>query len=301
MMNRWIWGPLIGSWLTASVCIHLFYIKRIRFSDEAVLPPVSIIDGAALHTAIRGNLFSRTRGEVTIGSSWRALDMLANYLLDHPDRQLTITGYHTLDESRQTLAPNLGALRADKIWQYLRAAGVSPLQVQTRGVSSEALVFVNDTTSALAFTFAGKPVTTARTLAEGQQYIDLFHPMELYFPTGSTAFIRTPDTDQFMIDAARYWVGEGRRIHPNDVLLLTGHTDSVGSDRINQRLSLGRARAVQLAMQQAGLPTRVFRLDGRGESQPIAPNATPEGREANRRVTIVVQKKPNRTGGKANR
>jgi len=104
-----------------------------------------------------------------------------------------------------------------------------------------------------------------------------------------------------MADAARYWAGDGLRIHPNDVLLLTGHTDSVGSDQSNQRLSLGRAKAVQQAMQQSGIPGRAFRTVGRGESQPIAPNATPEGREANRRVTIVVQKKPNRTSGDAAR
>ena len=295
---------MVISWVTASVCIHMFYIKRIRFREQPVLAPVPIIDratpdGATLHTSLRGNLFPKTRGELAIGTNWRALDSLANYLLRHPDRQLTITGYHTHAESRQTLVPNLGAVRANGIWQFLRAAGVSPLQMHIRGLSTEALVFVNDTTNALAFAFAEKPATTARTLAEGQRYIDLFHPMELYFPTGSTAFIRTPDTDQFMADAARYWVGEGMRIHPTDVLLLTGHTDSVGSTRTNQRLSLGRARAVQTALQQAGLPMRVFRLDGRGESQPIAPNATPEGREANRRVTIVVQKKPNRTGGDA--
>ncbi len=300
MPNRLIWGPLVTGWITASVCIHMFYIKRIRLREVPVLASVPIIDGAALHTSLHGRLFPKTRGEFTVGSNWRALDSLADYLLRHPDRQLTITGYHTLDENRRTLVPNLGAYRADGIWQYLRAAGVSPVQVQTRGIQTEALVFVDDTTNALAFAFDAKPATTAQTLADGQRYIDLFHPMELYFPTGSTAFIRTPDTDKFIADAAEYWRNEARRgnpirMHPNDVLLLTGHTDSVGSDRSNQRLSLGRAKAVQQVMQQAGIPGRVFRADGRGESQPLAPNATPEGREANRRVTIVVRRRNNPT------
>ena len=301
MTNRWIWVPLIGGWVMASVGIHLFHIKRIRFRDEPVLAPVPIIDGAALHTALRGPLFSQAKFDLHVADNWRALDSLADYLLRHPDRLLSVTGYHTPTESRQTLLPNLGSVRAEGIGHYLRAAGVSETQIQTKGATTEALVFVNDSTNALAFSFAERPLVSARSLAEGQRYIDLFHPLELYFPTGSTAFIRTPDTDQFMADAGQYWQKQNLRMHPNDALLLTGHTDSVGSEGRNRQLSLARAKFVRAAMQQAGIPLRAFRLDGRGESQPIAPNATPEGREANRRVTIVVKKKPDCTGGPAAR
>ena len=67
-----------------------------------------------------------------------------------------------------------------------------------------------------------------------------------------------------------------------------GHTDSVGSASYNQQLSEQRARSVAeyLATQQI-IPERLL-VAGRGESQPIASNDTPEGRAKNRRVEIQI-------------
>ncbi len=69
---------------------------------------------------------------------------------------------------------------------------------------------------------------------------------------------------------------------------IVGHTDSVGSETYNQRLSENRARSVAEYLSSRGvLPARLL-LAGRGEAQPIASNATPEGRAQNRRVTIQI-------------
>jgi outer membrane protein OmpA-like peptidoglycan-associated protein len=67
-----------------------------------------------------------------------------------------------------------------------------------------------------------------------------------------------------------------------------GHTDSVGSASYNQQLSQRRARSVAeyLASQQI-MPERLL-VAGRGESQPVASNSTPEGRSKNRRVEIQI-------------
>ena len=67
-----------------------------------------------------------------------------------------------------------------------------------------------------------------------------------------------------------------------------GHTDSVGSADYNQRLSENRARSVAEYLAGQGiLPARLL-VAGRGESQPIASNSTPEGRAQNRRVNIQI-------------
>ena len=71
-------------------------------------------------------------------------------------------------------------------------------------------------------------------------------------------------------------------------LSVVGHTDSTGSDAYNQQLSERRARAVQQYFLSNGVvPERVTAF-GRGESQPRASNATPEGRTLNRRVEIII-------------
>lgn len=69
---------------------------------------------------------------------------------------------------------------------------------------------------------------------------------------------------------------------------IIGHTDNVGSAAYNQRLSEDRARSVAEYLAGQGiLPARLL-VAGMGESQPIASNATPEGRARNRRVTIQI-------------
>lgn len=69
---------------------------------------------------------------------------------------------------------------------------------------------------------------------------------------------------------------------------VAGHTDSSGSDQYNLALSERRATSVKAGLVTAGMdPARVM-SQGLGESQPIASNATEEGRAQNRRVVIIV-------------
>jgi len=67
-----------------------------------------------------------------------------------------------------------------------------------------------------------------------------------------------------------------------------GHTDSTGSEAHNLELSQQRAIAVANIISQQGVDPRRFYIDGRGESDPIASNATESGRAQNRRVEITI-------------
>jgi OOP family OmpA-OmpF porin len=69
---------------------------------------------------------------------------------------------------------------------------------------------------------------------------------------------------------------------------IEGHTDSLGPEPYNQRLSQKRADSVkQYLVQHFALPPERMMAEGYGESRPIAPNDTPEGRGQNRRVQVV--------------
>lgn len=68
-----------------------------------------------------------------------------------------------------------------------------------------------------------------------------------------------------------------------------GHTDSTGSDAYNLTLSQARAEAVAAPMQANGMRFTPDQIVGRGESLPISPNDTPEGRQDNRRVVVIVE------------
>src|SRR5262245_2890083 len=73
-----------------------------------------------------------------------------------------------------------------------------------------------------------------------------------------------------------------------EVVIAIGHTDSIGSDAYNQKLSVRRAESVKAYLVSKGVePNRIY-TEGKGEKQPVASNKTAEGRQKNRRVEIEV-------------
>ncbi len=73
-----------------------------------------------------------------------------------------------------------------------------------------------------------------------------------------------------------------------EVIIAIGHTDSIGSNAYNQKLSVRRANAVKAYLVSKGIEANRIYTEGKGETQPIADNRTKEGRAKNRRVEIEV-------------
>jgi OOP family OmpA-OmpF porin len=73
-----------------------------------------------------------------------------------------------------------------------------------------------------------------------------------------------------------------------EVIIAVGHTDSVGADAYNDKLSLRRSEAVKAYLESKGVEKNRIYTEGKGEKQPVADNKTKEGRAKNRRVEIEV-------------
>ena len=73
-----------------------------------------------------------------------------------------------------------------------------------------------------------------------------------------------------------------------EVMIAVGHTDSIGSDAYNQKLSVRRAEAVKAYLVSKGIEKNRVYTEGKGEKHPVADNKTKEGRAKNRRVEIEV-------------
>lgn len=84
-------------------------------------------------------------------------------------------------------------------------------------------------------------------------------------------------------------VAEALKQQEDAEFVIEGHTDSTGSVALNDRLSQERAEAVKDFLVQQGVPEDRIRAVGRGQHQPIASNASPDGRAMNRRVEIIMQ------------
>lgn len=76
--------------------------------------------------------------------------------------------------------------------------------------------------------------------------------------------------------------------YPNTDLLIVGHTDSVGTESYNQRLSEQRAQSTASYLAGQGVAQVRLRTSGRGELEPVASNTTASGREKNRRVEVAI-------------
>ncbi|HMW62550.1 MAG TPA: OmpA family protein [Accumulibacter sp.] len=76
--------------------------------------------------------------------------------------------------------------------------------------------------------------------------------------------------------------------HPVTTVKIIGHTDSTGSDSINEPLSVNRAAATRDYLVARGVGGSRIAIDGRGARQPVADNATAGGRAMNRRVEIFI-------------
>ncbi|TQV65039.1 MAG: OmpA family protein [Halothiobacillaceae bacterium] len=78
------------------------------------------------------------------------------------------------------------------------------------------------------------------------------------------------------------------KIDQIEQITVVGHTDSIGTDAYNQKLSERRAKTVADYLVSKGVPATKIKASGKGESQPIADNKTKAGRAKNRRVDVTV-------------
>ena len=110
---------------------------------------------------------------------------------------------------------------------------------------------------------------------------EVFIVKNLHFATNKTRILKT--SEEALNDLYMYLAR-----NPKVRIKIIGHTDSVGKDATNQKLSDGRANEVMKDLIERGIAPERIEAEGRGESQPIDTNDTEEGRQNNRRVEIEI-------------
>ena len=106
-------------------------------------------------------------------------------------------------------------------------------------------------------------------------------PQDILFATDSSTV--RPDLQRDLRTVAA-----NLQAYPDSTIQIVGHTDSDGDAAYNQDLSEQRANAVADVLLGEGIPSGRIQTFGRGESQPVASNLSPDGKSLNRRVEIVI-------------
>jgi len=78
------------------------------------------------------------------------------------------------------------------------------------------------------------------------------------------------------------------KTNPTMIIEVGGHTDNVGEDAANMKLSAERAKSVRDYLVKGGIPTNRIQAKGYGESNPVAANDNDEGRKTNRRTEFII-------------
>ena len=120
------------------------------------------------------------------------------------------------------------------------------------------------------------------TVTNMGSYLVLNTPSDLLFATGSATLSSKLQRDL-------QTVANSLSQYPASAIQVVGHTDNTGTAAFNQDLSQRRASAVASALINGGVAAGRFKIEGRGEDQPIASNLTEEGRSQNRRVEIIIR------------
>lgn len=311
--NKTPWIVLLLLWMGGSTWWHVCKIKQLCGDDAPTTlpttmampgmdaPGLTIADGDKLNLNVPGNFSYAKSGDVANPTAvGNTLQTVADYLKANPGRIMTITGHYHADEANTSSFPNLGIARAEAIKADLVKLGVPAEQVATasmvvstpEGAMMPYSAKGDSLYGGLAFSFTGKAVEAApvakpkteEALAEAQTYTSLFKPIDLYFKTGQSSYIKTEATKKFFAEAEKYLkANKGKK------LLLTGHTDDQGSEGVNMELSKARASGVKSRLRNDGIAADQIVVEAKGETQPKESNETTDGRKANRRVTVVVQ------------
>ncbi|MEZ8633754.1 OmpA family protein [Vibrio lentus] len=196
---------------------------------------------------------------------------------------LDATGFSPLGEvgAKYNLTPSL-SLSAG--YQYIDSIGKS----NTGKYDSHAAMI------SLAYTFGRKvqsaPVVKSTPVPEKEIVNSHPQPQMWGFSEksieGVFGFDSIKPSDSFVQSLGE--VSAVLKAHPQARANIVGHTDSIGTETYNQALSERRAQAVAVQLVDSGVTQEQLESRGEGESNPIADNATAEGRAQNRRVEITI-------------
>ena len=213
----------------------------------------------------------------------RGIEGLKTFLGEYPDKSFNITGYYKNDETNNTAFPNLGLARANAVKNHLVLQGIPSSQINTAGQLMESMVpDGNMYIGPVAYSFEGESATAKDDLKELYDQIKA-DPLILYFETSEASIDPTPEQRQRFADISRYLDKDASAI-----CVITGYTDNTSSRTTNMALGQRRADFAKEYLVKNGISGTRIKTGSKGPDDPVASNATEEGRAKNRRTVVTL-------------
>jgi OOP family OmpA-OmpF porin len=224
----------------------------------------------------------------SISSSMNSqIDKLSIYLNDNKKKHLNIVGLYNSTETNNSIFPNLGYARANKIKNYFISKGMSSKYMNVSGKLDDD--FIPNINTNIFYGPVNFSVTTLKENSNRTEQIKklkdslTLDPLILYFKTGANSLTLSKEQRQKVADLLTY-VEKSE----NGKLIVTGHTDNTGLRANNIGLAFKRADFVKDILIKNGISESYINTASKGPDQPIADNNTEEGKAKNRRVTVTI-------------
>ena len=208
---------------------------------------------------------------------------LANYLIDHPDRTVSIIGRYQADEENTSILSSIGLARANQIKNLLIDNNVPENQLLITDDLVDAISQTDEVfDNAIVFSFED-------TVVEEESYSSLEEELRgntitLYFDKNAKKLELNPEQRQYFTNLINYL-----NKNPDGIVLATGHADNEGDWNINRYISRKRAQFVRNYLIGNGIRMEQIQAKAAGDEKPIASNDTAEGQAKNRRVEITLK------------
>lgn len=293
---------LIGTWLYVTFCCNCCKVGAVTSEESTASPEGNVVVSNSNYS--NGFGFKSPDLSFTCNDNFNFLSSNFNVLLPVSDSidlgisklkevlektpsKFNITGLFSSKEKNTSIFPNLGLARANAVKNYLVEKGIPESKLEVFGKLKEDIIVGNDTLfGSLNFEW----LTYDAKVKDGKDWIAIkkainANPLTLYFKTGQSFINLTQQQKQKIAEVVDYLNHvEGSKIS------IVGHTDNQpGVRNTNQYYSEERAKFAKKYFVSNGIPEDKIIASGKGESNPIADNATEAGRAKNRRTEITIQ------------
>ncbi len=279
---------LVGSYFYSNFCCECSKVKKEVSAPtlKVTSHPFVFSDGDFAYSLNDNFNFNVSSSTILIPVSKELQDgiiELKAYLANNPERTINITGYYKGDEDNLSAFPNLGMARANAVKNYFVSQGIPSKEINSIGRRVDELVLKGSIYQGpLSYSFEKRMVYADESLKTLSQKIkdDM---MVLHFNTAETSITLTNEQRQQFAAISRYLDKVEKA-----TILVVGHTDDTGLKARNLKIGQNRADFAKSYLVENGISESRIKVISKGLEEPIAGNATEEGKAKNRRTTITI-------------